>query len=578
MDRPHHTRADSFRRSHELLVVARRVLGTARELATATLSFLMAKASDQQVPVHRYGRGKFEPHPNRIAYMEMIVEHPNYKGMPGARSHDGRINWQVSSGKTTSFYKDYLGRVKWWTEKADSLGLPGQGKENSRWTVAARRIHPTGYRPCLLCGNDRNVGYFYLNANSARRLNKLVEQPVFEKYMAITDAIDLLRTAGEGHLLGSDSADNVIRRLFPERAPFFDKYGVTQQTFERFNYVATAWLTPGFMGDPPYRFDGLHDYCNLGCRSKNDPGRSDDNMRSYQRDRRAFQWWAEGDWQMADDLYNSAGPGKCAICGVDVDRVSPDHVGPLACGFKQLPLFVPTCKSCNSSKNRRMRASDVRALIAYEKRSGESAASWHVRGMWDTYKSLVRTDEEAAELSAHMRAVQDCYLRCLYALANAGKARFLRTLLAPEFAYYDHEFEGLDKSKLTFTKVNKTENRTSYRDSLARRSVRIAFAELAMYVMKEVARRRIRMGYAEPCEAIVARVLEHAKSVGTVSLDYEWDTAIRADVIDEKREAMIEKLIWKEDATTLDRDKKLRAVMQSEFDGLAEVARSAFPR
>src|SRR5690606_37731233 len=97
----------------------------------------------------------------------------------------------------------------------------------------------------------------------------------------------------------------------------------------------------------------------LGCRSKKDPGRSKENMRSYSHDRRAFEWWAQGDWMVADALYTSAGPGKCDICGKLVDRVSPDHPGPLACGFKHMPVFIPTCQRCNSAKNRRMRASDV---------------------------------------------------------------------------------------------------------------------------------------------------------------------------------------------------------------------------
>ena len=148
---------------------------------------------DKKPSKHSYGRGRFKPHPARIAYMEQIVDHLNYRGMPGARSEDGRINWQVSSGRTTSFYKHYRERARWWTDQADALGLPGTGKENDRWTVAARRIHPTGYRPCLLCGENRNVGYFYLNANGARRLNKLFGQSIFRKLMPIDEALSVLR-------------------------------------------------------------------------------------------------------------------------------------------------------------------------------------------------------------------------------------------------------------------------------------------------------------------------------------------------------------------------------------------------
>jgi Alw26I/Eco31I/Esp3I family type II restriction endonuclease len=363
--------------------------------------------------------------------------------------------------------------------------------------------------------------------------------------------------------------------LFPERTEYFTRLGITKEAFERSNRVRSRWLSPGYMANPPDRLDGFHDYC-VACRAKNDPGRSDENLRSYQRDRRAFEWWAEGDWMMANDLFNSAGKGACAICGTRVDRVSPDHVGPLACGFKQLPLFIPTCKPCNSSKNRRMRLRDVQLLIDYEKRTGDSAASWHVRGVWEKGKTLVRTDADASELSAHMRAVLDCYLRCLFALLNAGHARFLATLLNPTYAYYDHAFIDLDASTLRFREVRKTENRSAYRDSLARRSLRIAFEELVEYARKEPIHRKIRMGYGSACAALISRVLERAGQLPTTSLDTEWMRLFNSGLSGEQLETEIGKLLVRTDSSARDKDRELRALMQKEFDGLASLALSAF--
>ena len=78
--------------------------------------------------IPKYGRGKFEAHPDYIEYMEFIVDHDTYKDMPNAISIDtNRINWQVSSGKSTSFYTYYEDRFRWWVNKADSLGLDGTG-------------------------------------------------------------------------------------------------------------------------------------------------------------------------------------------------------------------------------------------------------------------------------------------------------------------------------------------------------------------------------------------------------------------------------------------------------------------
>lgn len=124
------------------------------------------------------------------------------------------------------------------------------------------------------------------------------------------------------------------------------------------------------MGDCPHRLDGIHDYC-LRCRKKNDPGKSDENMRTYNHDRRAFMWWAEGDWKIADALYNSAGPGTCVNCGKTVKKISPDHVGPLACGFQQNSFFEPLCDRCNSAKNRRFTSNKMSIvfLITFSKKA-----------------------------------------------------------------------------------------------------------------------------------------------------------------------------------------------------------------
>ena len=46
------------------------------------------------------------------------------------------------------------------------------------------------------------------------------------------------------------------------------------------------------MGNPD-RLDGFHDYY-VSCRKKNDPGRSDQNMKMYNLDRRTFEYWVQG--------------------------------------------------------------------------------------------------------------------------------------------------------------------------------------------------------------------------------------------------------------------------------------------
>ena len=100
-----------------------------------------------------------------------------------------------------------------------------------------------------------------------------------------------------------------------------------------------------------------------------------------------------------------------------------------------------------------MSLQDVRDLIAYEKQTGRSPASWQTRHLWDHFKGQVTSNANAEELSALLRAVQELYLRCLYALYMGGRGRFLRTLLRPEYALRDYTFEDLDTSTLTFSKI-----------------------------------------------------------------------------------------------------------------------------
>lgn len=483
-----------------------------------------------------YGRGKYVAHRNYVDYMATIVGHRNFRGMPNAVSVNGKINWQVSSGKSTSFYKFYLKRFGWWVKKANAYKVIGKGNSDDRFSITARLISPTGYRPCRLCGKSQNVGYFYLNHTLAQYLNRETKTSLFSKKMPIDEAIKILR--------GSESKKEIearLLRIFPERTSFFKKHGFTKEAFEKCNYIRSVYLSPGFMCNPPDRLDGFHDYCHL-CRATKDPGRSPENMKSYLHDRRVFELWSDGDWLVADALYNSAGPGNCYICGKKLKKISPDHVGPLACGFKQLPLFLPTCGSCNSSKNRRMFLSDIKILINYEKVSGESVASWQVQPLWDKYKHVVKSNRDAKELSDFMRAVQDFYLRTLYSLFENGYSEYLVTILHPEYALFKVKFEGLDSSKLTFASFSKSPINTKLRSSLSNRIIRIAFEELLVYQDKSIVDRKIRKFYVDNFSNEIENVVVEANKVPLSQTMKNWDRAIKAKVSNAKRENKISKL------------------------------------
>jgi hypothetical protein len=132
-----------------------------------------------------------------------------------------------------------------------------------------------------------------------------------------------------------------------------------------------------------------------------------------------------------------------------------------------------------------MRARDVSFLVEYERRTGESVASWAVRPLWDAFKDHVTTDEQAAELSSSMRAVHHHYLLLLYDLLRHGQTKFLTSLIETSRAFVDVEFVGLDRGLLTYDEVIRTPNDSEYRRGLAKRIVRIAVTELVRYAQKE---------------------------------------------------------------------------------------------
>lgn len=94
-------------------------------------------------------------HKNFLTYMKFIVSHPNYTGMPEPYKADGSIRW-VTSGKSEIGKK----RLAWWDSKRKKLVIEKDGPWISK---VARKIHPTGKKPCQICGKEMSLDYIYPN-------------------------------------------------------------------------------------------------------------------------------------------------------------------------------------------------------------------------------------------------------------------------------------------------------------------------------------------------------------------------------------------------------------------------------
>lgn len=100
-------------------------------------------------------RKKRDWHQKFKQYMSFIVNHPNYKGMPFLYKNNGEIRWIVARSSEKG-----LARLGWWDKKREELGIPKDGAWISK---TAKAIHPTGKKPCQICGKVMKLDYVYPN-------------------------------------------------------------------------------------------------------------------------------------------------------------------------------------------------------------------------------------------------------------------------------------------------------------------------------------------------------------------------------------------------------------------------------
>jgi Alw26I/Eco31I/Esp3I family type II restriction endonuclease len=433
------------------------------------------------------------PSQEYVAYQIALLESPPFNTFPTDRDDDGNLvmtrngfpRWQVSISATPARHATWK---SWWNSQMSSIGItpPYDGKYGD----AARALHPTGDKPCYICGNSFRVGHWYTNSITARLfLGENLEPPAFGT--PIDECLEDMVSE-----VGNIRAVELLSDWFPERANAFAQHGATAEAFEAtLNIVPTKKrLSPGFMTNSPDRLDGFHDYAGPCLdRVRYDKGRSPSNMRTYAHDRRAFKWWAEGEWAAADTLYGLAGMGACQNVGCSTEGeilISPDHIGPLSCGFRHIPHFGPMCMACNSAKNKRMRLIDIQQLIQLEN-EGTTVAGWQIHNHWNQHKNLVTSNEMASTLSRSLRSLQDMYLRVLHRIWTAGHTRFLVGLIRSEYALIEYEFTDLNSGALAYTSINRTQTNRKNRWSRMGRDVCIAFEELQQYVSKSAANRNL---------------------------------------------------------------------------------------
>ena len=399
---------------------------------------------------------------------------------------DGKIQWEAPSNRSAGQYQNtHHKRRDWWREKARIIGVDSTVDQ---WiSTVAKRIHPTGKKPCKRCGRVMRIAYVYPNGHLRRRLEKVFgEEFTFDPLEPITDVVR--RTADQF----GESALPEFRKLLrtPICTPPADLVDVDSWVSwleDKYIPNSPSLLSPGAMSNAPDRFDGFHSF-NLCCRQNADTGRHADNLRSYTTDRRVFEYWSDGDWIAADRMMGLISAWMrnepCADGGDGPPTA--DHIGPLSLGFAHRPHFRLLSSSQNSSKNNRMTLEDVRDLLAAEA-TGAPVASWYAKPLWDLRKGDIATDELALRLSKVLRDNQRSAMQMLLRVYRAGHLAFLAALLGLDRANFNVEFNNLRVEKFVpvFDKITHSRRQTKYAAEQKARRLRIGFEALRVYGEKE---------------------------------------------------------------------------------------------
>lgn len=419
-------------------------------------------------------RGEVQSHPNYEKYVEFIVNHPNYAGLYYERDDNGRVKWVVT-GKST---KGQL-RQTWWDKQCKLHNIPIQ---KGCYAKLARLIHPTGIHVCQCCGEGRSIFYEYPSKITVNILNKILGCAI-DKDNDQERAEHTIKEIIEQWCDSMDKAKS-LAKAFGLREPN-DINDLIALIYSDMVAKESSRFSPGVMCNPPDRFNGFHSYA-LCCRTKFDTGRHTKNMMTYGQDRRAYEDWSDGDYNLANRLmgeFRKQPPMKCPVCG-KTEKMSADHIGPISLGFCHSRNFAPMCNSCNSSKNNRFTKSDVDELIRIEE-SGEQVISWHSKAIWDAVKHTIKNDIDAKFASSVMAKCHQNVLNILSIIYKKTGTEFLMRYLHPEYSLVDYRFEDFDLLHLENLKIFSTPLDSKNKRKNQERYVRIAFESLEEFSNKK---------------------------------------------------------------------------------------------
>lgn len=365
-------------------------------------------------------------HPDFLRYMHDIVNHPNYEGLPITIKQDGTYRWIATAKSEIG-----QGRIRWCLERAEELNIPNQPGVYADVMLA---IHPTKWKVCQTCGRQMSLYYHYPNAHFLKGLNR-----TFQSNYTDCDHIgyiwdDLHHHGIPSHSIAAYLIEKGSLALNPRTAS-------KEEVIDALEYACRkggkTCLGPGAMSNFPDRYDGFHTY-NRCCRHTQDTGRSKENLKSYSKDRRAYEYWSDGNIHAANQFM-----GSSFFAGT-----SADHIGPISLGFVHDPRYLqPMPGGDNSAKRDRLQLIDVIHAIEVERRTGICAMSWYSQLIWEYIKANYA--HNTAKIGTYYRdALKQNMSNFMYVLwcilekcPHNGATFLIDALLQPKFEYFNYSYE-----------------------------------------------------------------------------------------------------------------------------------------
>lgn len=302
-----------------------------------------------------------------LEYEDFIANHPSYKGLPITKNPDGKYNWIA-----TAQSKIGKQRKAWAEQKGKELCIINN--TNGFYAKVMLEVHPTKKKPCQICGKSMSLYYHYPNANLIKSIKSTFNYDC-DVYESIYDICNNLKKQG--------IKEKQIIDFLKTKCKLDDDYTNLETLICHCELKCRGGLSkmlgPGSMSNFPDRYDGFHTY-NRCCRSKEDKGRSRENLKTYGKDRRAYEYFSDGNIHAADKFMNSK----------YFKNNSADHIIPVSLGGvhdSRYLQIMPT--GDNSSKRDRLVKEDVLKAIEIEIKTNIQAVSWFVENLWKYLKSEV---------------------------------------------------------------------------------------------------------------------------------------------------------------------------------------------